>query len=244
LNTKLLDLTLATAAENLALDEALLDAVARGELAHDVLRVWELTDYAVVMGRSTRRDQEVNESACQQRGVQVVRRVSGGASIVAGPGCLMYSLVMSEPATDKLTAVDAVHHRVLPRLAAAIASVVPTVTVAGTSDLAMLATDGVLRKVSGNSLRIRRGAVLYHGTLLYDFDLSLVATCLATPPRMPDYRVERPHERFVANLPVGRDALAAALAAAWRAESPLTTWPAEAVAKLAAERYNTAVWNA
>jgi lipoate-protein ligase A len=48
---KLLDLTLPTPAENLALDEALLDAAEAGELPDEVLRLWEFPQAVVVIGR-------------------------------------------------------------------------------------------------------------------------------------------------------------------------------------------------
>jgi lipoate-protein ligase A len=61
------------------------------------------------------------------------------------------------------------------------------------------------RKCSGNSLRVARDHVLYHGTLLVDFDLPLLERCLRTPPRQPAYRAERAHGSFVANLPWSRE---------------------------------------
>jgi len=50
---KLLDLTLPSPAENLALDEALLDAAEAGEMADEVLRFWESPQPLVVVGRSS-----------------------------------------------------------------------------------------------------------------------------------------------------------------------------------------------
>ena len=46
----------------------------------------------VVVGRSSRLDEEVHLDACRAAGVPVLRRPSGGAAIVSGPGCLMYAL--------------------------------------------------------------------------------------------------------------------------------------------------------
>src|SRR5688500_8323897 len=92
---KLLDLTLPSPAENLALDEALLDAAEADSTAEDVLRFWEPANYCVVVGRSSQVVVEVNLEACRRRGIPVVRRSSGGAAIVAGPGCLMYAVVLS-----------------------------------------------------------------------------------------------------------------------------------------------------
>jgi lipoate-protein ligase A len=80
-----LELTLDTPAENIALDEALLDeAEARGPEA-EYLRVWESRAPLVVLGRSSKAE-EVNLAACRERGMPVLRRSSGGAAIVAGPG--------------------------------------------------------------------------------------------------------------------------------------------------------------
>ena len=56
---RLLDLTLPTAAENVALDEALLDAAEaaseQGSEEPEVLRLWEPTQFFVVVGRSSAR---------------------------------------------------------------------------------------------------------------------------------------------------------------------------------------------
>ena len=50
----LLDLTLETPAENVALDEALLESAERGEGPSDVLRLWEPRTPMVVIGRSSK----------------------------------------------------------------------------------------------------------------------------------------------------------------------------------------------
>ena len=63
-----LDATLATAPENVALDEALLvEAEERG--GPPVLRVWELDHLAVVLGASCRIGQNVKLDACRADGV-------------------------------------------------------------------------------------------------------------------------------------------------------------------------------
>ena len=86
-----LDLTLPTPAENLALDEALLDWAEEDTSDREFLRIWESPQPMVVVGRSSRIAQEVNTAECRERHIPIVRRSSGGAAIVAGPGCLMYA---------------------------------------------------------------------------------------------------------------------------------------------------------
>src|SRR5687768_14642569 len=109
-----LPLTLETPAENLALDEALLDAAIAGELAGEVLRLWEPVDSFVVLGRSSK-PAEVRMDICQAEGVPVLRRPSGGAAVVAGRGCLMYAVVLSLHERHELRHVDRAHQFVLGR---------------------------------------------------------------------------------------------------------------------------------
>ncbi len=132
-----LDLTLPTAAENLALDEALLEAAEAAGRPMETLRFWEPAEPAVVVGRSSRLGDEVFLDACRAHGVPVLRRSSGGAAIVTGPGCLMYALVLSYEKRPELRPLGSAHRFVLGRIAAALESLRPGVHCAGTSDLAI-----------------------------------------------------------------------------------------------------------
>lgn len=251
---RFLEHTCDTAAENLALDEALLDraerAAATDDLAEscEVLRIWELPRPTVVLGRSSQVEVEANVAECRRRGVEIVRRSSGGAAIVAGPGCLMYSVVLRYALHPHLRAVDEAHRfvlgKVLEGLQAALgesshsAAAHSTATIRGTSDLAV--GD---RKFSGNSLRCRRESLLYHGTLLYDFPTATIAACLGTPPRQPAYREGRAHDRFVANVGLRRSEMIAGLRRAFAAHEPLVDWPRAETAALTEAKYARDDWN-
>jgi lipoate-protein ligase A len=126
---------------------------------------------------------------------------------------------------------------VLATLGRAPAVCAPGVECRGTSDLTLAG-----RKFSGNSARVRRNHLLYHGTLLYDFPLDMVERCLAMPPRMPDYRERRPHENFLVNLPVPAETIRRALADAFVANEPCTAWPERGTAKLVADKYSLPEW--
>jgi len=232
-----LRLTLPTPAENVALDEALLEACEAGQLAGGVLRLWESPEYFVVLGRSSDPQVQVDLAACRRKGVPVLRRVSGGGTVLAGPGCLMYAVVLEYETLPHLRAVDAAHRYVLERIAAALALQVPGVAHAGISDLAIGGKNASVRKISGNALRAKRDHFLYHGTLLYDFALDRIGQLLATPTRVPTYRQDRAHGEFVTNLPLDRDEIEQALIQAWDARQPLADWPCERVAELVATKY-------
>lgn len=235
----LLDLTLDTPAENLALDDALLEAVEAGELP-EVLRIWEAPAPMVVIGRSSKIAEEVQLEACRQRQIPVLRRSSGGAAVVAGPGCLMYASVLNLEHRPELRELQRAHRFVMEHTCAAAERFDDSVTISGISDLALGPQQ---RKCSGNSMRYKRRSLLYHGTILYEFSLSMIVECLALAPRQPEYRNGRDHDDFVANLAAGGLPLRRALAEVWQATEPLEHWPEVRTAQLVAERYGLADWH-
>jgi lipoate-protein ligase A len=239
---RLLDLTLETPAENLALDEALLDAAeqTRGSSNAEVLRLWEGRQIFVVAGSSSRLAEEVNLDACRARGIPVLRRASGGATIVAGPGCLMYAVVVGYRDRSHLRDIGEAHQFVLGAIAKALRPSVPEVRQAGISDLVVGAPQ---LKFSGNSLRCKRGHFLYHGTLLYNFPLDEIPAFLKMPARQPAYRQARSHGDFLTNLPLEPEAVRQALIEAFDARQPCTNWPRQLTWKLASDKYCRFEWN-
>ncbi len=232
-----LPLTLASPEENLALDEALLDDAETGTGPEEVLRIWESPRAFVVLGRSSRLASEVKRRRCRQEGVPILRRSSGGATVLVGPGCLMYSLVLSLRDRPDLRAVPQAHAHVLDRHVASLRKFAPDLRRQGTSDLAVRN-----RKVSGNSLRIKRTHMLYHGTLLYEFSVDGVQRLLTMPPRQPAYRERRDHSSFLSNLNAPVADLRQALMACWNAGEPLECWPRDEVARLVERRYTRQEW--
>jgi len=225
--------------EQLALDEALLDEAHEGRLTAPVTRTWMAEAPTVVVGSSSRIDDEVDRAVCAKLGIRVIRRPSGGLTVVLGPGCVMWTVVA--PLAGSSPAIERIHAAMLEPLCAALQGVGRPVVRRGSSDLAIATADGD-RKVSGNALRLRRGGVLYHGTLLDSFDLTLVGRILRHPPREPEYRCGRGHGAFLANLGLGREAIDATVRRAFRADAVATTWPAERVEALVRERYDCPEW--
>ncbi len=233
---KVLDYTLPSPAENLALDEALLLA-AEGGTGGEVLRLWELPTLAVVVGSGGAVGIDVNLTACEADGVPVLRRASGGGTVLLGPGCLCFSLVLGYDHAPGLNEIPASNRYILARVVRALAPAVAAV-VEGTSDLA---AGGV--KFSGNAQQRKRRHFLHHGTLLCGFDLARVPKYLHPPERQPAYRRDRPHGEFVANLPLTADAAKALLVSEWRPDGEYGPLPLAAVRELVAEKYARDAWN-
>ena len=231
----LLDLTLPDPTENLALDEALLLAAEDG--GADVLRLWELPGLAVILGSGGSVAIDVNVAACEADHVPILRRASGGGTVLLGPGCLCFSLVLGYDRAPGLDQIRASNRYILDRVRTALAPVAPA-NPEGTSDLAV---NGI--KISGNAQQRKRTHLLHHGTLLCGFDLGLIAKYLHAPERQPDYRRNRPHAEFVANLPATVAEVKRLLAAEWQTEGDYQPVPFEKANELVAEKYSHDEWN-
>lgn len=232
-----LDLSYPTPALNLAADEWLLnqaEAGARGP----TLRFWESPAYFVALGYTNRADTEADIAACAAEGVPILRRVSGGGTVVQGAGCLNYALVHPIAPGETLN-VEATNKLVMETQRAAFDTLLgERVVIAGHTDLAT----GDL-KFSGNAQRRKARHFLFHGTILLDFDLELVQRLLRPPSKEPDYRARRSHRDFIRNLPVARAHVKAALCAAWGANERAETIAAGALKELVEERYGRDEWN-
>ena len=232
---RVLDLTLPTLAENLALDEALLLRAEAGE-GGEVMRLWEWPRPAVVLGAGCRLADDVDQAACRTDGVPVLRRSSGGGTVLLGAGCLLYTLVLDGERSPELAGIRSSYAFILTQVAAALPEL-NGVEQAGVSDLAAAG-----RKFSGNAQQRKRRFLLHHGTLLYAFDLARVRRYLRPPPRQPEYRAGRDHADFLCNLGLSPDEIKRRLRMAWDADKEETEWPKERVRRLAAEKYASEEW--
>ena len=179
-----------TVAENLAMDES----VARNawDAGTHLLRFWWGGPPAVVMGSSERPEQVADVTECTRYGVSLLKRCSGGGTVLQTKDVLNYSLITPAPASLDVRASFCQGTKIIRAILARFGIVgVPQ----GTSDVAV--GD---RKISGNAQAWRWKSLLVHGTLLVDFDFDLAEKLLKHPSREPDYRRGRCHRDFLVTL--------------------------------------------
>ena len=160
-----LDLTCVSVAENLALDEALLIEADAGR-GQRVLRFWEPAEYALVLGASCRLTDDARVDACRADGVPILRRTSGGGTVIVGPGSLNVSVILPESAAPGLSAVDKAHRYVLDWIAQSIRQAGAPVTLEGRGDLVL--GD---RKCGGSAQRRLKHWFMVHCSILYEFPI-------------------------------------------------------------------------
>lgn len=223
---------------NLALDEALLEWCslrADGE----VLRFWESPRPFVVLGRANAAATEVDLAACARLGLRILRRCSGGGTVVQGPGCLNYCLVLRLDRHPQLASITGTNRWILECHRSALATLLgESVAVEGITDLTR---NG--RKFSGNAQKRGRTHVLFHGTFLWEFDLELVQQVLRPPSRAPAYRQDRSHTAFLENLPVSAAQLRQCLRECWPAQGELTDDLQPFLSRMLNERYGVPEWH-
>jgi lipoate-protein ligase A len=199
-----------TAAENLACDEALLDQCETSEHP-GFLRFWESSVHFVVLGYGKPLEKEVFREQCAALGIPILRRCSGGGTVLQGPGCFNYTLVLPIESDPELETISGANCFIMQRIKEAVIKTTRrSIEVRGFTDLVV---NG--RKFSGNAQRRKRRCLLFHGAFLLNLDLDLVTRTLRLPTQQPEYRAHRTHPEFLTNLPVDRAQLQAAIQREW-----------------------------
>ena len=181
----------ASGAENMALDERLLDDMARRGGA-PVLRFYSWDPPAVSLGRFQQEGTSVDRAACRARGIDVVRRVTGGRAVLHYRE-LTYSIV--SPADSALFPKDVIgSYRVIAEglLAGLRLLGIPAemATRAGNAvrpdgdHSACFATPSQYelvaggRKIIGSAQRRLPNAFLQHGSILLEYDAEMEAAVI------------------------------------------------------------------
>ena len=166
------------------------------------LRLWELSNYSIVLGRSNQAEKELHLDLVQKDNIDIIKRSSGGGTVLLGPGCLSYTLFIPIAAHKRLKTITDSNLFIMERLKTVLDQAIKNIEIKGHTDLCIKNL-----KFSGNAQRRKRHSILFHGTLLYNFDLNLFHKYLAHPSKEPDYRKSRSHLKFVTNLNIKKDKL-------------------------------------
>lgn len=240
----LLDMSLPTPEENVALDEVLLlGAQSSSETSSGVLRFWESGKYFVVLGLSSVAKEDVYCDVCKSENIPIIRRPSGGGTVLEGCGCLNYSLILPYDMYSGTSDILNSYKIILGKICLALKSECSEFDVnpCGVSDIAI----GKM-KFSGNAQTRKKKFFLHHGTFLYNFDLKLIGKYLKNPPNQPVYRDNRSHSDFVTNIPLSKDNIKKAIGKEFGVASRrnyLSNLEKELMLRLVNEKYTKDEWN-
>jgi len=243
---------------NMALDEAVLDAVASGD-SPPTVRFYSWSPPAISIGYFQGMRDEIDLAACERLGVEAVRRVTGGGAVLHDAE-VTYSVVVREG--HELAPADILesYRRICSGLIAALSRLGVEAAFAPINDIvafAPAAEGGVAadKKVSGNAQTRRKGCLLQHGTLLLDVDVEKMFELLLVPQEKLKGKLIADVKERVVGLKslLGREvgyreaveALEEGFGSAWGAEfdeGEPTEGELARAGSLAAERYSTQAW--
>jgi len=183
---------------NMALDQALLEAVADGR-SGPVLRLYRWSPATVSLGYAQRGRRVVNLDSCRDLGLDVVRRFSGGRAVLHDRE-MTYAVVAPEPSPWFPADVAGSYRIIGMALQAALAALGLETTLAmgrhagaGRDDaqasacFTAPATAELIYagcKVTGSAQKRRKGAFLQHGSVPVDLDPVLLFRALDTTGRI------------------------------------------------------------
>ncbi len=149
---------------NLALEQFVFDRMDRSK---EYFMLWQ-NNNAVIVGKNQNTFGEVNPKVVESRGIQVIRRLSGGGAVYHDLGNLNFTFIM-----DAKEVCDLDIKLFCQPVASLLQKLGVDAQVNGRNDIII---DG--KKFSGNSQYLKEGRIMHHGTILFDSDLDVVASVL------------------------------------------------------------------
>jgi lipoate-protein ligase A len=225
---------------NLALEQFLFETRPAGETC---LMLWR-NDNTIVIGKYQNAPAELDPVYVKERGIKVVRRLSGGGAVYHDLGNLNFTFIEDDKNDGMLD--FAVFCEPVIR---ALASFGVSAEVNGRNDITIQG-----KKFSGNSQYIRNKRVMHHGTVLFDSDLSVLSSALrATGDKYMSRgsasvvsRVTNIKDHLPENVTFDRfkEALRTEMARGKRIDNiVLSAEDLDAVNALKKQRYDTWEWN-
>ncbi len=149
---------------------------------------------SIILGKSLKFSEEI---FLHKQDIPILRRMSGGGSVVHFSGNLNYSLIFSLKKFPKFFSIHDSYQLILDSLCNMFYNKGFILERNGLSDLCVM-QKGTHRKISGNSQVRKKGYLMHHGTFLYQTNHRYkIAYYLKMPSKQPDYRKKRRHSDFI-----------------------------------------------
>ena len=176
LGWRLLDTGFLSAAENMALDQVLLESRAAGE-SPNTLRFLQFASPSVLVGCHQQLDQEVRLDFCRERGLEVNRRITGGGAILFEPCHIGGEIIASRDDPRFQATPAALSERFTRVFCAALGEHCGVdARFRPRNDIEVRG-----RKIAGTGGTTEGAAFLFQGTLLVDLDVQTMLRALRVP---------------------------------------------------------------
>lgn len=186
---RLLDTGKRPAAENMCLDEAILEARARG-LVPNTFRFLQFQPRCCLVGFHQSVEQEIREDYCRERGIHINRRITGGGAIYFGKDTLGWEVVAGKDVASR--DILALYRTLCDAAIMGLRSLGVDASFRPVNDIEV---EG--RKISGTGGTEAHEAFLFQGTLLIDLDIHTMLRALRIPTeKLKDKEIDSLKERM------------------------------------------------
>lgn len=136
-----------------------------------ILMLWQ-NEPTIVVGRFQNTLEEINEDFTKEKNINVIRRMTGGGAVYHDFGNLCYSFIVRgvEPENADFSVFAKPIVKALQELGL-------DAYTSGRNDILIDE-----KKISGTAMSLYKDSLLFHGTLLFDSDLSVLAEALRVNP--------------------------------------------------------------
>ena len=246
INWRIIPLEEHDAFTNMAIDEAVSEAVASG-VSPPTIRFYKWKPSAVSIGCFQSMHDEIDLEVCKQHGVDAVRRRTGGGAVYHdNEGEITYSIIAPQ---DMFPANIIESYKII------CGWIIDSLALVDLQASFIPINDIIVngKKISGNAQTRRGGILLQHGTILYDVDVKKMFSLLKVPnEKIRDKMIAAVEERVTSvtkqNPLITKDAFYEALVKGFtnNKQFEFGKWSEEEFSRakeLAKSRYSTSEWN-
>lgn len=186
----MLDTGTRSAAENMALDEVLLELRSEGKILN-TLRFLQFSHPTALIGHHQSVEEEVRLDYCQARKIEINRRLTGGGALYWGRSELGWEIYVSKGHPAIPSGVEDLYRKMGEALANGLRRLGLKAHFRPRNDVEVRG-----RKISGMGGTELSGAILFQGTLLVDFDVDEMLRTLRIPTeKLQDKEIQSVKER-------------------------------------------------
>jgi lipoate-protein ligase A len=187
---RFLDTGYRCAAENMALDDIILECRARN-LTPDTVRFLRFNPPAVLVGYHQVVEHEVRIDLCRSEGIDINRRITGGGAIFFDKSSLGWEIIASKSEVGFYQRIEDLYARMCEGTILGLEALGIQAAFRPKNDIEV---NG--RKISGTGGTEQGDAFLFQGTLLIDFDVNTMLRVLRIPiTKLKDKEIKSVKER-------------------------------------------------
>lgn len=155
--------------------------------------IWIPDKIYIVLGASNQPDEALNIEKVVQDKITVLKRPSGGQTVVLTPNNLIISAAFFDQKTSQPKEVFNKVNKLIISVLEGIG--ITNLAMKGISDIAISG-----KKILGSAIYRNKNGLLYHAVLNLGEPASTFEKYLKHPSKEPDYRLGRSHAEFVTSL--------------------------------------------